>query len=111
MNATAQSPKPTATSTTSDQTRRWANLSGALFIPAVLVVGLLTLATDRATICVMYDECGPSLPGWLFTWGTALVFAGWLVALAAPWVRVRRVAFLVQLLAECMAVMVIVSYA
>lgn len=110
MNTPASS-SPTATDvSTSDHTRRWANLSGALFIPAVLVIGILTLATDQATTCVMYNECGPALPGWLFTWSIALTFTAWLVALAAPWVRVRRVAFIAQLLAECTTLVVIVSY-
>lgn len=51
------------------------------------------------------------LPAWLFGWGIGLAFAAWVVALAAPAVRVRRMAFAVQLLAECAALAVILSHA
>jgi hypothetical protein len=92
--------------------RFWSVLSAVLFVPATLAVGVLTLASEQAGRCVTYGEqCGSSLPGWLFVWGVGVGGVACVVALAAPAVRVRRVALIAQLLAECVALMVILSYA
>ncbi|MFF3690308.1 hypothetical protein [Streptomyces sp. NPDC002187] len=92
--------------------RFWSVLAAVLFVPAAPAAGVLTLASERAGRCMTYGEqCGSSLPGWLFVWGVALGGVACVVALAAPAVRVRRVALIAQLLAECVALMVILSYA
>jgi hypothetical protein len=107
MNTTAPRSKPAV-----DRTRFLSVLSAAFFVPAALAVGVLTLASERASRCLTYgEECGSSLPGWLFAWGVGLGGVACVVALAAPAVRVRRVAFIAQLLAECAALVVILSHA
>ncbi|MBT2368500.1 hypothetical protein J7E88_25035 [Streptomyces sp. ISL-10] len=111
MNRTDPLPLPEAARAT-DHIRMWSVLAAVLFLPATLTAGVLTLASDRASRCLTYGEqCGTSLPGWLFGWGVGLGLAAWVVALAAPAVWVRRVAFAVQLLAECAALVVILSHA
>ncbi|HET6857741.1 MAG TPA: hypothetical protein VFH94_11705 [Streptomyces sp.] len=91
--------------------RFWSVLSAVLFIPAALAVGLLTLASEQAGRCVTYGEqCGASLPGWMFAWGVSLGLVACVVAVATSAGRVGRVAFTVQLLAECVALTVILSH-
>ncbi|GAA0273578.1 hypothetical protein GCM10010302_09060 [Streptomyces polychromogenes] len=95
-----------------DRVRFWAVLAAALFLPAAAGAGILTLASERASRCVTYGEpCASGLPGWLFGWGAALGVLALVLALAAPAVRVRRAALAVQVCAECVALLVIVSYA
>lgn len=110
MNATAG---PTTTHVpVTDHTRLWSVLSAVLFLPAALAAGVLTLASERASRCLMYGEgCGSSLPGWLFEWSVALGGVACAVALVAPVVRGRRLALAAQLLAECTALAVILSNA
>ncbi|MCX5115343.1 hypothetical protein OOK13_44345 [Streptomyces sp. NBC_00378] len=92
--------------------RFWSFLSAVLFVPAALTVGVLTLSSERAGRCLTYGErCGPSLPGGLFVWGVGVGGVACAVALVAPAVRVRRMALIAQLLAECLALIVILSYA
>ncbi|MEU4497001.1 hypothetical protein AB0F96_27050 [Streptomyces sp. NPDC023998] len=92
--------------------RFWSVLSAFLFVPAALAVGVLTLASERAGRCMTYGEqCGSPLPGGLFVWGVGVGGVACVVALVAPAVRVRRVALIAQLLAEGVALMVILSYA
>ncbi|MFE6847136.1 hypothetical protein [Streptomyces sp. NPDC057686] len=50
------------------------------------------------------------LPGWMFVWSAGLGAVAFIVALAAPALRVRRVALGVQLLAEGTALLVILSH-
>lgn len=113
MNTTAHS------STSSDQageggdrSRPWSVLCAALFVPAALAAGLLTLASERASRCLTYgEECTPGLPARLFDWSVGLGVVAWAVALVAPVARVRQAALAVQVLAECAALSVIVSHA
>lgn len=100
-----------ATEEFTDRTRFRSVLSALLFVPAALVLGLLTLTSERAGRCLTYGEgCGSSLPGWLFTWSLGLGAVACVVALAASAVRVRRIALVAQLLAEGAALMVILSH-
>ncbi|MFE3187177.1 hypothetical protein ACFXKR_41045 [Streptomyces violascens] len=70
------------------------------------------MTSTRASRCMTYGEqCAPGLPEWLFDWGVGLGAAAFVVALAAPVVRVRQVALTVQILAECAALCVILSHA
>ncbi|MFF1342562.1 hypothetical protein ACFVYT_32575, partial [Streptomyces sp. NPDC058290] len=55
-------------------------------------------------------ECTRGLPGWLFGWSVGLGALAFVVALAAPVRRVRQAALGGQLLAECTALLVILSY-
>ncbi|MFG2985946.1 hypothetical protein ACGFYQ_32660 [Streptomyces sp. NPDC048258] len=113
MNATA----PSAASSVRvdggrDRSRFWSVLSAALFVPAALAAGLLTLSSERASRCVTYGEqCNTGLPGWLFAWGVGLGAVAFVVVLAAPALRVRQTALAAQLLAECTALLVILSHA
>ncbi|MFG3532984.1 hypothetical protein ACGF8B_40750 [Streptomyces sp. NPDC047917] len=92
--------------------RFWSFLAAVLFVPAALAVGLLALSSERAGRCLTYGEqCGSSLPGTLFVWNVGVSGVACVVALVAPAVRVRRVALIAQLLAECVALIVILSYA
>ncbi|MGW6710886.1 hypothetical protein ACWGDE_39205, partial [Streptomyces sp. NPDC054956] len=53
-----------------DRSRLWAILSAALFVPAAVLTGILTLASERASRCMTYGEqCTQGMPGWLFGWG------------------------------------------
>uniref|UniRef100_A0AAU2UW73 Uncharacterized protein n=1 Tax=Streptomyces sp. NBC_00003 TaxID=2903608 RepID=A0AAU2UW73_9ACTN len=111
MNA---SPSPAAppTQTVQDRTRLWAALAALLFVPAVLAMGVLTLTSQRASRCLTYGEqCAPGLPEWLFEWGVGVGVVTFIVALAAPAVRVRQVALGAQVVAECTALLVILSHA
>ncbi|MEV4880652.1 hypothetical protein [Streptomyces cyaneofuscatus] len=120
MNTTAPQPTPPAEEATTetstkapapDRTRFRSGLCAGLFVPAALVAGLLTLTGERAGRCMTYgQQCGDSLPGWLFGWSLALAVAACVVALAATAVRVRRVAFATQLLTEFVALTVILSH-
>lgn len=118
MNTTAPQPThpaeeapATEGAPTTDRTRFWSGLCAGLFVPAVLVAGLLTLSSERAGRCLTYGEqCGDSLPGWLIGWSLALAVVACVVALAATAVRVRQVAFATQLLAEFVALTVVLSH-
>ncbi|MDQ0585148.1 hypothetical protein [Streptomyces rishiriensis] len=95
-----------------DRTRLWAAMAALLFVPATLAVGVLTLTSERAGRCLTYGEqCAASLPGWLFEWGTGAGAVAFLVAVAAPAVRVRQAALAAQVLAEGTALLVILSHA
>ncbi|MFJ6612979.1 hypothetical protein ACIQPT_22185 [Streptomyces sp. NPDC091289] len=105
-----KSPTPRKAPTT-DRARFWSGLCAGLFVPAALFAVLLTLSSDRAGRCLTYgDLCGDSLPGWLFGWSLALAVIACVVALTATAVRVRQAAFGTQLLAEFVALTVILSY-
>ncbi|MFE6162899.1 hypothetical protein ACFQ7F_28740 [Streptomyces sp. NPDC056486] len=94
-----------------DRTRLWSVLSAVLFLPAALAVGALAFSSDQAGRCLTYGEqCGSSLPEWLFVLCLGMGGATFLVALVASSVRVRRMALGVQLSAESMALMVILSH-
>lgn len=95
-----------------DRTRLWATLAAVLFVPAVLATGVLTLASERASRCLTYGEqCASGLPAWLFEWSAGVGALAFVVALAAPPVRVRQVALGAQLMAEGMALLVVLSHA
>lgn len=95
-----------------DRSRLGAVLSAVLFVPAALLTGILTLASERASRCLTYGEqCTQGLPDWLFGWSAGLGAVALVVALAAPALRVRRAALAAQLLAECTALLVILSHA
>ncbi|MFH7594578.1 hypothetical protein WDV06_05655 [Streptomyces racemochromogenes] len=112
MNASDPAPPAPAMTPPRDRTRRWATLAAFLFLPAAAAAGVLTLASERASRCLTYGErCAPGLPGWLFGWSAALGAVALVVAVAAPAVRIRRAALAVQLLAECTALLVILSHA
>ncbi|MFI6688356.1 hypothetical protein [Streptomyces sp. NPDC050485] len=103
---------PTQTAQDRDRTRLWAALAALLFVPAVVATGVLTLASERASQCVTSGEqCAPALSGWLFEWSAGVGAVAFAVALAAPAVRVRQVAVAAQVLAECTALLVILSHA
>ncbi|MEU0146375.1 hypothetical protein ABZ119_10500 [Streptomyces sp. NPDC006288] len=71
-----------ATEELTDRARFRSVLSALLFVPAALVLGLLTLTSERAGRCLTYGEgCGSSLPGWLFTWSLGLGAVACVVAL------------------------------
>ncbi|WP_146063525.1 hypothetical protein [Streptomyces sp. SM11] len=118
MNTTAPQPARPAVnspavqeSPATDRTCFRSGLSAGLFVPAALFAGLLALSTERAGCCLTYgDRCGDSLPGWLFGWSLTLAVIACVVALAATAVRVRRAAFAIQLLAEFVALTVILSH-
>lgn len=105
----SSTPQPTREK---DRSRIWSGLCAALFIPAVLAAGVLTLASERASRCLTYGEqCASALPGWLFGWGAGLGAAACVVALAAPAARVRRGALAFQVFAEGTSILVILSHA
>ncbi|WP_234344434.1 hypothetical protein [Streptomyces sp. WM6372] len=83
-----------------------------MFVPAVLAAGVVVLSSERAARCLTYgEECTAGLPGVLFGWAAGLGAVAFVVALAAPVGRVRQVALAAQLLAECAALLVVLSYA
>lgn len=101
-----------ATAEIADHTRLLSVLSALLFVPAALLSGVLTLSSDRAGRCLTYgEECGTSLPGWLFSWSLGAGAVACVVALAASAVRTRRIGCAAQLLAEGTALVVILSHA
>ncbi len=105
-------PPAEATAAGRDRSRFRAVLSAVLFVPAALAAGILTLSSERASRCVTYGEqCAQGLPGWLFVWSAGIGTVAFVVALAASALRVRQAALAVQLLAECTALLVILSYA
>lgn len=112
MNATAPSAtSPVRTDGGKDRSRLCAGLSAALFVPAVLAAVMLLLSSVQVSGCVTYGvECTRGLPGWLFGWSVGLGALAFVVALAAPVRRVRQAALGGQLLAECTALLVILSY-
>ncbi|MFJ6659049.1 hypothetical protein ACIQNG_22245 [Streptomyces sp. NPDC091377] len=116
MDATAPPPPapapPAPVPAGTDRTRLWSAGCALLFAPAALVTWILTLLSERAARCLTYGEgCEPGLPDSAFDGSLGLGVVACAVALAAPAVRVRRVALAVQLLAECMALVVILSRA
>ncbi|MER6256927.1 hypothetical protein ABT224_36870 [Streptomyces sp. NPDC001584] len=113
MNASAPvSARPVQSPSPTDRTRLWAAVAAFLFVPAAVVAGILTLASEQASRCVTYGEqCTPGLPDWLFGWSAGLGAVALLVALAAPALRVRQAALAVQIFAEATALVVILSHA
>ncbi|MGP3974455.1 hypothetical protein ACTWQF_10710 [Streptomyces sp. 8N114] len=113
MNATARSPAPPIrVAVRRDRSRLWSVLCAVGFAPAAVAAGVLTLASERASRCLTYGEqCAPGLPAWLFTWGVGLGAVACLIALAAPVARVRQAALAAQVLAECAALMEVLSHA
>ncbi|MFE2329807.1 hypothetical protein ACFXD5_38910 [Streptomyces sp. NPDC059385] len=94
-----------------DRTRLWAGLSAGLFPVAFVGAVLLLLSSVRVSGCVTYGvECTRGLPGWLFLWSAGAAGVAFLVAVAAPRLRVRQWALGAQLLAECTAILVVLSY-
>lgn len=110
MNASV-SASPTQVAQPKDRTRLRASLAAVLFVPAAVLAGVLTLASERASRCVVYGERCGGLPGPLFGWSVGLGAVALVVAVAAPAVRTRRAAFVLQVLAECTALLVILSHA
>ncbi|MEV7519230.1 hypothetical protein [Streptomyces sp. NPDC091371] len=107
---TAPTPSP-APAGARDRTRLWAGLSAAIFPVVFVGAVVLLLSSVRVSGCVTYGvECPRGLPGWLFLWSAGAAGAAFLVALAAPRPRVRQWALAVQLLAECTAILVVLSY-
>ncbi|MFE9999836.1 hypothetical protein [Streptomyces avermitilis] len=112
MNESAAVPAPAQPAPPRDRTRLWAAWAAILFVPTAVVVGVLTLTSDRASLCVTYGEqCGSALPGRLFEWSAGAGAVAFLVAVAAPAVRVRQAALAAQILAEGTALLVILSHA
>ncbi|MFD9318913.1 hypothetical protein ACFWDQ_14645 [Streptomyces sp. NPDC060053] len=113
MNSPTSVPAPPARSAApSDRTRLRAAVAALLFVPAAVATVVLTLTSERAGRCMTYGEqCAASLPGWLFEWSAGAGAVAFLVAVAAPAVRVRQTAFAVQVLAEGTALLVILSHA
>ncbi|MCK8678326.1 hypothetical protein [Streptomyces lichenis] len=113
MNGSANpGPDPDTAPAPADHTRLAAVLAGVLFVPGAAGTGLLTLASEGASRCLTYGEqCAPGLPWWLFGWSAGLGGGALLLALAGPAVRIRQAALAVQVLAECFALLVILSHA
>ncbi|MFD9728553.1 hypothetical protein [Streptomyces sp. NPDC059072] len=94
-----------------DRTRLWAGVSAALFPVALVGAVVLLLSSVRVSGCVTYGvECTRGLPWWLFPVGVGAAGTAFLVALAASRPEVRRWALGAQLLAECTAILVVLSY-
>ncbi len=94
-----------------DRSRFWAGLAAALFPAACLAAGILLLSSVQVSGCITYgQQCTRGLPGWLFVWSAGIGAVSFVVALAAPALPVRQAALTTQLLAECTALLVIVSY-
>ncbi|MEU6404964.1 hypothetical protein [Streptomyces sp. NPDC046985] len=112
MNAsTSPATVPTPATRNRDRTRLRSTLAALLFVPAALASGVLILATERGSECLMYGEqCVHGLPAWLFEWSLGIGSLAFVVALAAPAVRARQAALVAQGLAECMALLVILSH-
>ncbi|MER6316159.1 hypothetical protein ABT237_20585 [Streptomyces sp. NPDC001581] len=114
MNATASAataPDPVRAAGEKDRSRFWSGLSAAVFPGAVVAALVLLLSSVRVSGCVTYGvQCTRGLPGWLFLWSVGVGFVALVVAVAAPALQVRQTALSVQLLAECTALLVIVSY-
>ncbi|MFD7781512.1 hypothetical protein ACFV4Q_00120 [Streptomyces nojiriensis] len=104
-------PTPAAPAGAKDRTRLWAGLSAALFPGVFAGAVLLLLSSVRVSGCVTYGvECTRGLPGWLLLWSAGAAVVAFAVVLAAPRLRVRQWALAVQLLAECTAILVVLSY-
>ncbi|MEU9165337.1 hypothetical protein AB0D29_34310 [Streptomyces sp. NPDC048424] len=114
MNATASAATaPVRAAGERDRSRFWAGLSAALFPGAVVAAAILLLSSVRVSGCVTYGvQCTRGLPGRLFLWSVGIAVVALVVALAAPApaLRVRQAALCVQLVAECTALLVILSY-
>jgi hypothetical protein len=87
-------------------------VAALLFVPAAVATGVLTLTSERAGLCLTYGrQCTPGMPGWLFEWSAGVGAVAFLIAVAAPAVRVRQAALTAQFLAEGTALLVILSHA
>lgn len=113
MNATVHSSTPPAQAASrKDRSRFWSILCAALFAPAALASGMLTLASERASHCLTYGEqCTPGLPDWLFNFSLGLGVVACFIALIASAARMRHMALTIQIFAECTALLVILSHA
>ncbi|WP_405493630.1 hypothetical protein [Streptomyces sp. NBC_00096] len=111
MNTTSTPDHTLSAPAARDRSRLWAALTAALFVPGVVAAGLLTLVQESAARCLTYGEgCASGLPARWFIWGAGVAAVAFVVAMAAPAVRVRQAAVVVQILAECAALLVILSY-
>ncbi|MDX3533228.1 hypothetical protein PV721_02355 [Streptomyces sp. MB09-01] len=100
-----------ATAPGRDRSRFWAGLAAALFPAACIAAGVVLLSSVQVSGCITYGvQCTRGLPGWLFVWSTGTGAVAFIVALAARALQVRQAALTIQLLAECTALAVILSY-
>ncbi|WP_404953436.1 hypothetical protein [Streptomyces sp. 147326] len=104
-------PPDQVTASGRDRSRFWAGLAAALFPGACLAAGMLLLSSVQVSGCITHGvQCTRGLPGWLFLWSAGIGAVAFVVALAAPALGVRQAALTTQLLAECAALLVILSY-
>lgn len=109
--STSAIPPDRATLPGRDRSRLWAGLAAALFPAACLAAGVLLLSSVQVSGCITHGvQCTKGLPGWLFVWSAGIGAVAFIVALAAPARQVRQAALTTQLLAECTALLVILSY-
>ncbi|MEU6929246.1 hypothetical protein [Streptomyces sp. NPDC046385] len=89
--------------------RVWALVSAGLLVPATVLAGILALSSDHAGRCVGYaEECG-SNPGWMYAGSLGLALVALVVALAASREPVRRAALGVQVAAELVFLLMVVT--
>ncbi|MEU1403289.1 hypothetical protein ABZ471_13180 [Streptomyces sp. NPDC005728] len=91
---------------------RWSAWGLALLIPSVLLAAIATLATERGTRCVTYDEC-PQVPGALVYGSLLTAVAAGLAALVWPRHRLpagRTWAVVLQWSAQVLLILLILSY-
>lgn len=93
-----------------DRSRLAAVLSAVAFVPAAVVVYVLSLLKPNGAHCLEYGECNEGLPGSWAPGGLWVAAVALVAALLAPWVRVRRAALGVQLAAECTVLLVVLAY-
>lgn len=85
-------------------------LCAVLFAPAVLAAGALSLTSERVSRCLTHGErCVTGVPDGLLGWSVGLAAVACGVALAAPRSRAGRAGLVVQVFAECAALLVLLS--
>ncbi|MFD7914938.1 hypothetical protein ACFV30_30155 [Streptomyces sp. NPDC059752] len=101
--------KPQPATVSASRIRSRSVLAALLFLPALFVVKVLVLTTDRGGRCFVDDiECAP-FPVGAFGALLAALVVSFVVATAAP-VRAGRVALAAQVALEAVAVLLVLTF-
>ncbi|MFJ8669146.1 hypothetical protein [Streptomyces sp. NPDC093600] len=89
--------------------------AGLLLMPATVVAGVLGLMSENAGRCVGYGEGCSDTPGWVYLTALAVAAAAWIHALCTPDgdsqpAPGRKAAFWTMIGAECVFLLLVVTY-
>ncbi|MFF9848069.1 hypothetical protein [Streptomyces litmocidini] len=107
--ATASPAVPPPAEKAGRRLRKLSLIWAGLFVPATVLAGIVALTTENAARCVEYgDGCG-STPGYAYLGSLVVAVVAFVVAQGAARTTVTRTAFRVQLGAEAVFLMLVMT--